>query len=209
MADKLIIANGVRDAVEPTRLLDHWEHVHAPLVLRHRKPTRYALTKVRGKGTRFSGIGTATYADRVPDGPLPPEIQADPFYEMIDERVVLTTTEHVIVDGPAENHGLKLTVFVRRRPGTSADAFFEHWLDVHGPNMGRHLEATDGGLRYVINFDHGADDDAEFHGVAEVWYRDSEAAKVHTSSLTDDGFGEHASAREMLYIAGNEIVLSA
>ena len=207
MTVKLIIANGANDTVAPTQLLEHWRSHHARLVSEHVGPQRSALTELVKPKRGYHGIATLHLDDDQPDvlRTPPPEIRADPFYDMIGARIVMEVTEHVIVDGEPVTDGFKTTAFVRRSPGVAADHFFEYWLEVHAPNVATSLGATDGGLRYVVNHDTDADDDAPFHGVAEVWYRDGDAAKAHLSAVGDDGF--NALCADAMFTMGHEQVL--
>ncbi len=208
MGAKFIIANGANDTVTPAQLLEHWRQHHASLVAEHIGPQRYALTELVKAQRGYHGIATLHLRDDQRDvlRTPPPQIQADPYYDMIGPRTVMDVTEHIIVDdgGPATG-SFKTTAFVRRSPGVDADHFFEYWLDVHAPNVATTLGATDGGLRYVVNHDTEADDDAPFHGVAEVWYRDGEAAKAHLAAIGDDGF--NALCADFVFTLGTEQVL--
>lgn len=208
MGVKFIIANGANDTVTPAQLLEHWRGHHASLVAEHVGPQRYALTELTKPQRGYNGIATLHLGDAQRDvlGTPPPEIQADPYYDMIGPRLVMDVTEHVIVDGTAPaGHRFKTTAFVRRAPGVDAGQFFDHWLDVHAPNVAATLGAVDGGLRYVVNHATDADDDARFHGVAEVWYRDGEAAKAHLAAIGDDGFNELCA--DVLFTMGTEQTL--
>lgn len=208
MGVKFIIANGANDTVTPAQLLEHWRQHHASLVAEHVGPQRYALTELVKPQRGYHGIATLHLHDEqrdVLESP-PPQIQADPYYDMIGPRLVMDVAEHVIVDDAAPTgDSFKTTAFVRRSPGVDAEHFFEYWLDVHAPNVATTLGATDGGLRYVVNHDTAADDDAPFHGVAEVWYRDGEVAKAHLAAIGDDGF--NALCADFLFTMGNEQVL--
>lgn len=208
MGVKFIIANGANDTVTSAQLLEHWRQHHASLVAEHVGPQRYALTELVKPQRGYHGIATLHLHDEQRDAleSPPPQIQADPYYDMIGPRLVMDVAEHVIVDDAAPTgDSFKTTAFVRRSPGVDAEHFFEYWLDVHAPNVATTLGATDGGLRYVVNHDTAADDDAPFHGVAEVWYRDGEVAKAHLAAIGDDGF--NALCADFLFTMGNEQVL--
>jgi len=207
MGVKFIIANGANDTVSGTQLLEHWRSHHAGLVGEHVGPQRYAVTELVKPQRGYHGIATLHLRDDQRDvlSPPPPELQADPFYDMIGVRTVMEVTEHVIVDGEPVPDGFKITAFVRRSPDVAADRFFDYWLDIHAPNVAKGLEATDGGLRYVVNHDTEADDDAPFHGAVELWYRDGEASKAHLGAVPEDGF--NAMCGDSLFMMGQEQVL--
>lgn len=207
MGVKFIIANGANDSVTSAQLLEHWRTHHAELVRQHVGPERYALTELAKSPRGYHGIATLHLGDDQRDvmSAPPPEIEADPYYGMIGPRTVMAVTEHVIVDGEPVPNGVKTTAFLRRSPDVAADHFFDHWLDVHAPNVAASLEATDGALRYVVNHAIDADDDTPFHGVAEVWYRDGAASKAHLGAIADDGF--NALCADALFMIGHEQVI--
>lgn len=206
MGVKLIIANGANDTATQAKLLDHWRGHHAGLVAKLIAPERYTVTEVQAS-RGYHGIATMHLRDdqAAALAPPPAELQADPFYDMIGTRTVMNVAEHVIVDGEGDPDGLKVAAFVRRAPGVEAAEFFDYWLQTHAPNVASAVEATDGALRYTVNHDLDADDDAPFHGVAEVWYRDVDASKAHTAALPDDDFG--ALTSDMMFLRGPEQVL--
>jgi len=209
LVQKTIVANGPRPGVEPERLLEHWQSAHATLVRTHLAPSPYGLTTLGPAAAPYCGIATLSFAGGRPGGgEIPPEIRADPFYDMIGARVLLDTVEHVVLDGPRQPHGVKLTVFVRRRAGVGAEDFFGHWLEVHAPSVAAALGLVDGGMRYVVNVARGAPDGAPYHGAAELWYRDSAAARAHADTLVDDGFGRYADSAHTLTLAGREQLLT-
>ena len=207
MGLKIIIANGANDTVTPAQLLGHWRGDHTKLVGEHIAPERYAITELVKSKRGYHGIATMHLRDNQADvlNPAPPELQADPFYDMIGSRTVMNVTEHVVVDGVPDPEGFKITGFVRRAPDVSASQFFAHWLELHAPNVAEHLVATKGALRYVVNHDTQAADDALFHGVAEIWYSDAEASKTHLDAVPDDGFMGVSS--DILFLTGHEQVL--
>jgi hypothetical protein len=207
MGTKIIIANGANDTVTPAQFLDHWRNHHAGLVATHVGPQRYAVTELEKPKAGYHGVAVLHLGDDQADALAspPPEIQADPFYGMIAQRTVLNVTEHVVVDGEAPSGGYKVSAFVRRDPGVSAEDFFGHWLDVHAPNVAEHMRGVEGAYRYVVNHAVDAPDDAPFHGVAELWYRDADAQKAHLGSVPDDGF--EAMSSNILFLKGTEQVL--
>lgn len=207
MGVKIIIANGANDTVTPAQLLEHWRGHHAGLVGEHVAPERYAITELVKPKRGYHGIATMHLRDDQADAlnPAPAELQADPFYDMIGTRTVMNVAEHVIVDGVPDPEGFKITAFVRRAPDVTAAQFFAHWLEVHAPNVAEHLASTEGALRYVVNHDTQASDDALFHGVAEIWYSDAEASKAHLGAVPDDGF--LAISSDTLFLMGHEQVM--
>ena len=207
MGMKLIIANGANDTVTPAQLLEHWRGHHAQLVGEHIGPQRYAVTEVAKPQQGYHGIATMHLGDDQANAldPAPPALRADPFYDMIGPRTVMQATEHVIVDGDPVPDGIKITAFVSRSPDIAADRFFSVWLDDHAPNVAKHLAATDGGLRYVVNHATDTADDAPFHGVVELWCRDAEAMRAHLSAVPDDDFTNMTG--DALFLLGHEQVL--
>lgn len=205
---KLMIANGARPGVTPEALVAHWRQVHAPLVIEHLAPQPYRLTTFSGRDGGLAAMASLYFEpDRAPAPQLPPAIAADPFYTMIGERIALRTTEHVLLDGPSDGHGVKMTTFVRRRAGVSAEAFFDHWLHRHGPAVAATLRTIPGGMRYAVSFAHDEPDDAPYHGVAELWYADAAAGRAHIAALGDDGFDTVADLSANRSLPGREIDL--
>jgi len=206
VAAKLIIASGANDTVTPEQLLDHWHRHHAGLVIEHLRPQRYAITTVRPK-RGYHGVATLHLdgTDASFD-PLPPAIAADPFYGMLAVRTPLRVTEHVIVDAAAPDGSFRVIALVRRRPEVDVDRFRTHWLEVHAPNVAEHLRRTDGAWRYVVNLATDQADDAPFHGVAELWYRDEAASRAHLGAVPDDGF--EALTADIVFLEGDEAVLT-
>jgi hypothetical protein len=207
MGVKIIIANGANDSVTPAQLLEHWMGHHARLVGKLLAPQRYTVTEIIKPKRGYHGVATVHLPDDQTDAlnAPAPELEADPFYDMISTRTVMNVTEHVIVDGVPDPDGFKVMGFVRRSPDISAAQFFTHWLEIHAPNVAEHLGVTKGALRYVVNHDTSAADDALFHGVAELWYSDANASVAHLGAVPDDGFG--AMSSDILYLKGHEHAL--
>ncbi len=207
MATKIIIANGANDRTTPETLLEHWHTHHAALVREHLAPSRYAITTLDKPKRGYHGIATLHLGDGQEGviANLPEPIRADPFYDMIGARTAMTLAEHVIVEGDTTMAGFKIAAFVRRRDDVSADEFFDHWLQIHAPNVGEYLTRTDGAFRYVVNHAIDAPDDAPFHGVAELWYADEAASQAHLGAVPLDGFEQLSS--DILFLKGREQVL--
>ncbi len=207
MATKIIIANGAKHGVNPTVLLERWHTEHAALVGEHLAPSRYAITTVDKPKRGYHGIAIAHLSDGQQDvlANLPQAIRADPFYDMIGARTAMTLSEHVIVDGETTAAGFKIAAFVCRRADVQPEEFFEHWLQIHAPNVAGYLGRTEGALRYVVNHFVDAPQDAPFHGVAELWYTDEAASKAHLGAVPSDGFEELSS--DILFLKGRERIM--
>ena len=89
----------------------------------------------------------------------------------IDLRRVewMTTTDRVIIDGPAGAKFIKGVWQLKRMPGMSLDEFRKYWIEVHGA-MGRDLPGV---RRYVQS--HLIDDaylyaTPAYDGVAQLWF---------------------------------------
>jgi len=93
-----------------------------------------------------------------------------------------------------EEHVLKLTFCLRRKPGLSLAEFQDYWLNKHGPLV-RRLQPALGMARYVQV--HRRDDELglglakvrgapePYDGVAELWWESEEAFKA--SGRTPEG----------------------
>lgn len=112
----------------------------------------------------------------------------------------------------------KIVYCVRRKPGTSVEAFQDYWLNSHGPLVRSHAEAlkirryvqthtVHAGLTEAMVKSRGAPE--PFDGIAEVWY-DSEA-DVFAATKTPEGraAGKALIEDEMRFIDGAASVVFA
>lgn len=192
-----------RDAVTHEQLVATWRAPHAPGVVEHLRPDRYAITFFDPRDGRapFDGMAALTFDDAeraraVTGRNTPAAVAEDGWVDLVRLPMTrLTVTEHVFVAGPGEpadavqrERAFKMTFLVSARDGVDPERIQRHWLDTHAPNVRSGFVAA-GGVRYVVNLTDRAELDAgraPFVGVAELSYRDREAAKAHR--IADDGF---------------------
>ncbi len=135
----------------------------------------------------------------------PQAVRRDGFLDRVQTPyTTLECEEHVIVEGPRPEEALKLTALVRAKASVDRQDLYQHWLDVHAPNVARVLRSTAGGLRYALSFATQGPDEPEFAGMAELWYESAGASRAHAEKLKDDGFGRYTDGATML--VGREII---
>lgn len=207
-----------REGVGHDQLVATWRSPHAPGVVQHMRPDRYAITFFDPRDGRapFDGMAALTYDDaaraEANTGRNTPTVVADDgWVDLVQLPMVrLTVTEHIIVAGPsapataAERQSAhKLTFLVSAREGVEPARVQQHWLDTHAPNVSSGFGAA-GGVRYVVNLVDLSVGNPRFVGVAELSYRDVAAARAHR--IADDGFNELTTG---IALPGHEFVVIA
>ncbi len=199
------------DHVTHDELVGHWQEVHLPGVSEHLRPDHYRVTLFDQRAeTPFDGMAALWYADAERGRHMlgegsPVAVRDDGFLERVQTPLVsLECEEHLIVDGPRPEEALKVTGLVSAKSGIDRQDIYQHWLDVHAPNVARELRSTAGGLRYAVSFATQGPSEPEFAGMAELWYQSADASRAHAEKLEDDGFGRYTGAATMLI--GREIV---
>jgi hypothetical protein len=188
-----------RAEVTHEQLVAAWRSPHAPGVVAHMAPSRYAITFFDPRDGRapFDGMAALTFedADRaraVTGRNTPAAVAGDGWVDLVQSPLVrVNVTEHVIVagaDGTASKAqreaAYKLTFLVSARDGVEPDRIQRHWLELHAPNVASGFVAA-GGVRYVVNLVDQSGD-PPYVGVAELSYGDRAAARAH--HIADDGF---------------------
>jgi hypothetical protein len=78
-----------------------------------------------------------------------------------------------------------VTFLLRAKAGSDYAAFFDHWLDVHVPNVQAVLART-GGFRYVVS--QSLEPELEpYAGMAELYFPDRESADRFRDTIEADG----------------------
>lgn len=182
--------------VSHEQLCDHWLDVHAPGVKAHMRPEHYSVTHFKQRDdTAFDGMALLWYPDDI-TGPAihknpPAEVANDGFVPMTSDFVRLDSTEHVIVDGPRPEAGIKLVAPVSFKDGVDHDEARAYWLEVHAPLVANSVEATDGAHRYVVTQQNDSHR-GRYAGFAELWYDSTDAVRQQGKSLERDDFGRFA-----------------
>jgi hypothetical protein len=205
-----------KDGVSHEEFLQHYEDVHIPNVLQHMRPDRYAVSIFDPRDGRapYAGMASLFWEDAeaaaaVTGRNTSPVVANDSFLERIELPLgQLRVTEHVIVAGPAgqpatraEREGaFKMTFLVSPRPGGSFEDIQRHWLELHAPNVASAFVAN-GGVRYVVNLVQPGRGEPALVGVAELSYRDRDAAKGH--HIADDGFNAKTTG---IALPGRELI---
>jgi hypothetical protein len=208
---KWIAAVTRRDGISHEELVDIWEHVHVPHVRELCKPVEYRVTffDAGQPDVDSDGMAELTFRDQAHfDDTVGrnagPDLNADGFSRFVSSLPIqLRTDERVNVDAPTTRDDLKISYFAKRRDGVSVEAFHEHWLGVHLPNVKAAVERTPTAVRYVVNLSR-AGSSSTFDGMAAIWFRDP-VATFRDLGLTDDGFLDLIG--ESLTVRGHELVV--
>lgn len=157
--------------------------------------------------------------------PLPRPAQAsgvdpyDTFQQKVEPYWPWATNEWVVVDGalplqpntlndpfPCTRSGFcKQTSLVATMPGIDMDAFFDHWLDVHLPNV-RDTMVKVGGFRYVVSLSIDMAH-APYAGMAELYFPDTAAKDAMWKEMKPDGFHDLVDRdRTLRFVSGTEMV---
>ncbi len=149
----------------------------------------------------------------VPSGTVP----RDTFQQKAEPYMPWATTEYVVIDGsehlstkpltlnapyPSTRSGFfRMSFFVKAKPGTDCGAFFDHWLNVHAPNVKATMEEA-GGFRYVVN--HSMTPAAEsYAGLAELYFPDAACADHWRSIIKPDGMEQWIDAQGTISLRGH------
>ena len=125
----------------------------------------------------------------------------DSFQEKAEPYVPWATTEYVVIDGsdhlpvtpltlnapfPTTRSGFcKVTFLVKAKPNADFTALFDHWLDVHVPNVRNVMEKV-GGVRYVVS--HSVDPSEEpYAGMAELYFENADGWRQYKQHIEPDG----------------------
>ncbi len=213
-------------------LIAHWFANHMPDVIA-KNATASAVGKLHaeryvatlfdpkaGKPHPWDGVAQLQY-ERPPDrsatahGTQP----TDTFQEKAEPYWPWATREYVVMDGdlplnlptlnppfPCTRSGfLKVTFLVGITEGTDCGALFDHWLDVHVPNVRQTMEAV-GGFRYVVS--HSLEPEAEpYAGMAELYFSDADGWKGYREQIRADGMERWVDdAATKVFYSGTEMV---
>jgi len=194
-------------------LIAHWFANHMPGVIARMdenrdagKPhaTHYTATLFdpeNGAPQAWDGVAQLWYAEALP---MPKQASAvvpyDTFQEKVEPYWPWATREYVAIDGalplepltlnapfPCTRSGFyKQTSLVAAKPGTDIGAMFDHWLDIHLPNVQRTMAGV-GGFRYVVSLSMDLET-APYAGMAELYFTDSGGRAAFWKNYELDGF---------------------
>lgn len=201
-------------------LVAHWFANHMPLVIAGQEQQKAGnrLHAWRYIATLFDADKNGQHTwDGVAqlwwDRPLPkPEAPfgaepSDTFQEKAEPYIPWPTREYVIIDGSAQLSSepltlnapypmtrsgfYKVTFLVAAKPDTDYDAFFEHWLGVHVPNV-QSVMSDVGGFGYVVSHSINPEDE-EFSGMAELYFPSEAEWQAYLADIEPDGMEQWAS----------------
>jgi hypothetical protein len=173
-----------------------------------------------GSGMAWDGIAQLWYPAPLPFPSTPSgQPPRDTFQEKVEPYWPWATQEYVAVDGalplnpptlnppfPCTRSGfVKQVSLVPVRQGVSPQALFDHWLDVHLPNVVETLKKV-GGFRYVVSLSLDVAN-APYAGIPELYFPDRATQKAFWAELKPDGFQDFADAeRTLRFRCGTEMV---
>ena len=195
-------------------LVAHWFANHMPSVIQSQKDgaahwrlhaTRYVATlfDANADGEHpWDGVAQLWWPRPLPKPKTPFGGEPrDTFQQKAEPYVPWATREYVVIDGsehldtqpltlnapyPMTRSGFfKMSFLVAAKPATDYDELFEHWLDVHVPNVKATMEAV-GGFRYVVS--HSIDPgDEPYAGMAELYFHDADGWRGYRETIRPDG----------------------
>ncbi len=188
-------------------LLVHWFANHMPAVITALQDTalRYTATlfDANASGTHpWDGVAQIWMDSAMPAPPEPfGTTPTDSFQEHAEPYVPWATQEYVVIDGseqlpvkpltlnapfPCTRSGFfKVSFLVKAQPKIDYDAFFTHWLKVHGPNVAKTMDQV-GGFRYTIS--HSLEPANEpYAGMAELYFPDASGWQRYKENIEPDG----------------------
>ena len=201
-----------KPATTREELIAHWFANHMPDVIeRHQQggaagslyAEHYVATLFDPKSDKpqdWDGVAQLWYQKALPrpstaHGAEP----TDTFQEKVEPYMPWATREYVVMDGalplapptlnppfPCTRSGFfKVTFLVGLQKGADCRELFDHWLDVHVPNVRQTMEAV-GGFRYAVS--HSIEPDAEpYAGMAELYFPDASGWSAYMKHIKPDG----------------------
>lgn len=213
-------------------LIAHWFANHMPGVIARNtknretgKPhaTHYTATLFDPQPDQphsWDGMAHLWYAEALPRPAQASAVEPyDTFQEKVEPYWPWATREYIVMDGalplnpptlnapfPCTRSGFfKVTFLVAMKSGADRNALFDHWLDVHVPNVQQTMEAV-GGFRYVVS--HSLEPETEpFIGMAELYFADAAGWAAYREQIKPDGMAEWVDYDAMLvFKSGTEMV---
>jgi hypothetical protein len=193
-------------------LIAHWFANHMPAVIARNlemraagKPgaERYVATLFDPRADKphpWDGAAQLWFEHALPRPAMPHGAEpADTFQQKAEPYMPWGTREYVVMDGalpldpptlnapfPCTRSGFfKVTYLICQQPDTDSGDFFEHWLNVHVPNVRATMNEV-GGFRYVVS--HSLEPAAEsYAGMAELYFLDPSGWAGYRERIRADG----------------------
>lgn len=224
----------IRRRAETSReeLIAHWFANHMPGVIARNEQNKaagnphaahYVATLFDPDGgapQAWDGIAQLWYAEALARPAQASGIEPyDTFQQKVEPYWPWATREWVVVDGklplqpntlnapfPCTRSGFcKQTSLVTIKPGVDTQAFFDHWLDVHLPNV-RDTMVKVGGFRYVVSLSIDMEH-APYAGIPELYFPNDDAKNAFWDALEPDGFHDMVDRDKTLrFYSGTEMV---
>ena len=190
-------------------LIAHWFANHMPGTIARQAQSRaaggpyaqrYFCTLFDPKEGMWDGMAQVWFEQPPPSQDKPHgETPVDTFQEKVEPYCSWSTREYVVMDGalpvvpqtlnapfPCTRSGFfKVTFLVSLQQGTDCAALFDHWLNVHIPNVRDTMQAV-GGFRYVVS--HSLTPEQDSHaGMAELYFADATGWARYRERIKADG----------------------
>ncbi|MGI9325579.1 MAG: EthD domain-containing protein [Pseudomonadales bacterium] len=188
-------------------LLVHWFANHMPDVINAMQNTAhgYAATLFDADASgAFPWDGVAQiWLDEAMAAPAEPygTQPSDSFQQHAQPYVPWATKEYVVIDGaeqlpvtpltlnapyPCTRSGFfKVSFLVKTQSNIDHEVFFDHWLNVHAPNVAKTMDQV-GGFHYVISHSLDPAKDA-YAGMAELYFPNASGWARYKEVIQPDG----------------------
>lgn len=227
---KMIFLIKRRENVSREELIMQWYKNHMPAVIAAQErsiangrdgASRYiAQLFSTSNKTEMSWDGMAQLWFAQAQKPTKPNAGTNPsdtFQEKAQPYFSWATREYVVMDGSENLSTAPLTLnepfpstrsdffrvnyLVPAQEGIDYSALYQHWLDVHVPNIKSWMEAS-GGYRYVVS--HSVfPEEAPYAGMAELYFQDEDSWKHCQSLMRADGMEAYVDGRSMDIMFGD------
>ena len=219
-----------RQTTTREELIAHWFANHMPDVIAQNtaeaitgrpQASRYIATLFDprpGNPHLWDGVAQLWFPEPLPRPKVAHgEIPKDTFQEKVEPYIPWATHEYVVMEGdlpldpptlnppfPCTRSGFfKVTFLVCLKDGSNSSELFNHWLDVHIPNVRKTMEAV-GGFRYVVS--HSQEPAAEpYAGMAELYFPDVSSWTKYKDLIQPDGM-ERWVGEVLRFESGTEMV---
>ena len=221
-----------KPATSREELIAHWFANHMPAVIARNKESgadgklhaeRYVATLFDPKADKpqdWDGVAQLWYEKAPPRPATAHGVEpTDTFQEKAEPYLPWATREYMVMDGPlplnpptlnppfpcTRSGFFKVTFLVATKQGADYSALFDHWLDVHVPNVRQTMDAV-GGFRYAVS--HSLEPEAEtYAGMAELYFPDASGWAGYREQIRADGMEQWVDADAMrVFHSGTEMV---